>query len=200
MRRLVSLFALGLVTTSPALGIDEQSQAVIDRLKTGKMVHIADVGVLMMGAEKWCYAEDDGNCSWSDIYLEVTADGARYEISNAWNENINIASTDQGEFRNDRYICETDYDWVATVHATSRTDGSVISGRALDGLRQEIRAGITNGRDDCFDYIFRGSDAAAETVTLLQRQYAGGEYLPANDVEVTLHFNAEDAAALGWYW
>ena len=51
-----------------------------------------------------------------------------------------------------------------------------------------------------FDYLLKGSDAEAETITLLQRQFTDGVTDPINDVTVTLHFNAADAAALSWYY
>lgn len=199
MRRLAILLAASLAAALPISAMDTASQAVVDKLKPGKMVHIEDVGALMMGAERWCYNEDDGGCAWTDIYLEVTQEGARYEIGNAWDENTNIFSTDRGEFRDGRYICETGYDWIQTVRAFSRADGSPLFGRALETLRQEI-ADNAGERNDCFDYVYRGHDAAADTVTLLQRQYTAGEHDPANDAVVTLHFDKASAEALNWYW
>lgn len=199
MRRLALLATLALTATLPAAAMDADSQAVVERLKVGKGLHIEDVGTLMMGAERWCYHESDGACAWSDIYLEVTPDGARYEIGNAWDSDTDIVSVDQGEFRDGRYICESGYDWVPTVRAFSRADGAPLSGRDLDALRQEIYS-MAGERGDCFDYVYRGRDAQADTVTLLQRQYSGGVHDPARDAEVTLHFDKASADALTWYW
>ena len=82
-----------------------------------------------------------------------------------------------------------------------RADGNAIEGRALAALKQEIYGEVAlEDNDDCFDYLYQGQDKAAETVTLLQRQYVDGTTDPANDALVTLHFNTETAEALGWYW
>ncbi len=199
MRRLALLASACLAIAMPAMAMDDASQAVVERLKPGKLVHIEDVGTLMMGSERWCYHESEGACAWSDIYLEVTADGARYEIGNAWDENTDIISIDEGELRDGRYVCETGFDWVPTVRAFSREDGTALSGRELDALRQEIAANVSE-RSDCYDYVYRGRDEDADTVMLLQRQYSGGVHDPANDAEVTLHFDKASADALGWYW
>ena len=50
--------------------------------------------------------------------------------------------------------------------------------------------------DDCFDYLYRASESDRQVVTLLQRQYVDGVHEAANDVEVTVHMVAEDAAGL----
>lgn len=190
-----------LAGTLHGLAFDTPSQAVVDRMKTGKLMHIEDVATLMMGAERWCYEEDDGNCAWSDIYLAIEGDAATYEISNPWSEDVDISFVDHGAFRHERYICETGFDWIPSVRAFERGDGKSIEGRALEALRQEIRDTVTpEENSDCFDYVYQGADAAAETITLVQRQYADGVTDPANDVVVTLYFNPEAAAALGWYW
>jgi hypothetical protein len=191
---------MGLAGLTPAFGFDADSQAVVDRMKTGKLVPIAEVATLMRGAERWCYRQTEAGCSWSDIYLEVTAEGASYEIGNAWNAVYDIVFTDHGTFEEGRYICETGYDWVPTVRAFRRDDGSPVGGRELHALKQEIIGYRGTEENDCFDYLFEGADAAARTVTLLQRQFTGGVHDPANDVAVTLHFDAESAEALAWYW
>ena len=53
---------------------------------------------------------------------------------------------------------------------------------------------------NCFDYLYLGANPDQEVVTLLQRSYADGVHLEGNDVEVSLHLNAEDAAGLLWRW
>lgn len=201
MRQLGFSLVLLLAGAAPGLGFDADVEGVIDRMKAGKLVHAADVGKLMMGAERWCYNEREGECAWSDIYLSVSDTEATYEISNPWNEEIDISFVDQGVFEDDRYICETGFDWVPSVRGYDRADGNAIEGRALETLRQEIRDFVsTEDNSDCFDYLYRGADAEAETVTLVQRQYIAGETDPANDATVTLHFNKDVADELGWYW
>ena len=185
MRRLVASLVIGLIGISPALSFDAGTQDVLDRMKVGKLVPITEIATLMRNSERWCYAEDEGSCSWSDIYLDVTETGATYEIGNAWDADRDVIFTDHGTFEEGRYICETGYDWVPTVRAVNRADGSAINGRPLW---------------DCFDYVLKGSDAEAETITLLQRQFTDGVTDTSRDVTVTLHFNAASAAALTWYY
>lgn len=201
MRRLALLLVLVMGSAVPGLGQDAQSQAVIDKTKAGKLIPISDVAVLMMGAERWCYNQQESNCAWSDIYLAVDASGASYEISNPWSEETDISFVDVAEFREDRYICETGFDWVPSVRAYERDDGNAIEGRALAALKAEIYGQIAPAdSDDCFDYQYQGQDKAAETVTLSQRHYVDGATDPSNNSVVTLHFNKETADALGWYW
>ncbi|SMQ85642.1 hypothetical protein SAMN06295905_2929 [Devosia lucknowensis] len=201
MRQIVFPVALLLAGALPGQAFDAQSQAVLDRMKAGKLVHIDDVAALMIGAERWCYREQDGNCAWSDIYLSVEGTDATYEISNPWSEEVDIAFVDRGELRDDRYICEIGFDWIPSVRGYTRSDGNAIEGRALENLRQEIRSQVTvEDNDDCFDYVYRSADAETQVVTLLQRQYIDGETDPANDTEVKLYFDKDAAEALGWYW
>ena len=201
MRLLALSFMLLVGTALPGLGQDTQSQAVLDRMKAGKLMPISDVAVLMMASERWCYRQQENNCAWSDIYLSVDEAGASYEISNPWSEEIDISFVDQGVFRDGRYICETGQDWVPTVRAYARDSGNAIEGRELAALKQEISSQVSvEDDDDCFDYLYQHRDKAAETVTLLQRQYVDGVTDPANDALVTLYFNKDAALALGWYW
>jgi hypothetical protein len=201
MRHLAFSLALLLGGTTSGHAFEADTEAVLDGLKVGKLVPISDVATLMMGSERWCYAEMEGECSWSDIYLSIEGTAARYEISNPWSEDVDISFVDNGELRDNRYICEIGFDWIPSVRAYSREDGNAIEGRALEELRQEIRETVnTADNSDCFDYVYRGADPETEVVTLLQRQYANGVTDPANDVVVTVHFNAETAEALGWYW
>jgi len=201
MRAAALLIALWAGPMSPAVAQDAASQAVIDVTKAGKLIPISDVAVLMMGAERWCYRLQEGNCAWSDIYLAVSETDATYEISNPWSEEVDISFVDRGVFKDDRYICETGNDWVPTVRGYERADGTAIEGRALAALKEEIYAMVTVADDDdCFDYLYQHQDKAEETVTLLQRHYIDGETDPADDALVTLYFDAEAAGDLGWYW
>lgn len=199
MRRLLACLVVALFGLSPALAFDAGTQDVLDRMKVGKLVPITEIATLMRNSERWCYAEDEGSCSWSDIYLDVTETGATYEIGNAWDADRDVIFTDHGTFEEGRYICETGYDWVPTLRAVNRADGSAINGRPLWDLKTEIGEGRSEGVD-CFDYVLKGSDAEAETITLLQRQFTDGVTDTSNDVTVTLHFNAATAAALTWYY
>lgn len=199
MYRLLACFAFGALTLTPALAFDGETQAVLDRMKLGKLVPITEIATLMRRSERWCYAEDGGACAWSDIYLDVTGKGATFEIGNAWDADTDVVFTDHGTFRDGRYICETGYDWVPTIRAISRKDGTALTGRALWALKAVIAEGRSESVD-CFDYVLKGSDADAQTITLLQRQHTDGVTDPDRDVTVTLHFDAESAAALSWYY
>lgn len=168
MRRLLACLVIGLIGILPAWAFDQGTQDVLDRMKVGKLVPITDVATLMRNSERWCYIEDEGSCSWSDIYLDVTDEGATYEIGNAWDADRDVIFTDQGTFEEGRYICETGYDWVPTVRAVNRADGSIINGRPLWDLKTAISEN-RNESIDCYDYILKGSDTDAETITLLQR-------------------------------
>lgn len=199
MKTLIAVLAIVLAGTVPALAFDDATQDVTARYKSGKPMAITDVAVLMQASERWCYLEDAASCAWSDIYLEVTGEGVQYEIANAWDEAVNITFTDQGVFEDNRYICETKRDWLPTLGATSRSDGAVIGGRQLWALKAEL-AEIRSTVIDCFDYLYLGADPAAQTITLLQRQYTDETYDPGQDTEVTLHFDAKGAQALTLRW
>ncbi|KKB77864.1 hypothetical protein VW35_14560 [Devosia soli] len=198
MRRLIACFVFALGGLSPVLAFDAQTEDVLSRLKVGKLVPIADIGTLMMASERWCYLEDQGTCVLTDIYLDVTKAGATFEIGNAWNQDYNVMFTDSGTFEDGRYICETGADWVPTVRAERRSDGSSVGGRELARLKDEIAAGRSNATIDCFDYVLKDFDENAKTIKLLQRQFTDGLTDETNDVLVTLHFDAEEAAALTW--
>jgi hypothetical protein len=201
MRRLACSVIFLIAGVLPGLAFDADTEAVLGRAKAGKLVSISDIATLMRGSERWCYNEREGECAWSDIYLSVEGTSATYEISNPWSEAVDISFVDRGELRDNRYICEVGFDWIPSVRAYDRDDGNAIEGRALEALRQEIRDTVdTSANSDCFDYLYRGSDADSETVTLLQRQYTDGVTDPAYDAVVTLYFNKEAADDLGWYW
>jgi hypothetical protein len=200
MKMLFAALAITLTTGSAALAFDADTQSVIDRHKANKPVSMTDIATLMRSSEQWCYINQDHSCSWTDIYLDVTTKGVSYEIGNAWDADTDIAFTDEGVFKDNRYICETGKDWVPTVRATRRSDDSVIGGRQLWELKTAIYVTRDSDTVDCFDYLYLRSDPDQHTITLLQRQYTDDVHLEGNDVEVSLHFNAEDAAGLTWRW
>ena len=200
MKIVLAAIALSLMPLSTALAFDATTAAVIAGQKIGKPVAIADVAALMEGSARWCYVEDAGSCAWTDVYLAVTTEGAEYEIGNAWDDSVDIALIDHGRFADGKAICETDSDWLASVRATRRADGSAMSGRELRDLKAQIAEVTGAPGHDCFDYVYRGADAAAQTVTLLQRQSSDGVYDQAQDTLVTLHFDPETAAQLTLRW
>ncbi|MCR6671914.1 hypothetical protein [Devosia ginsengisoli] len=200
MKTLLAAMLITMATGSAALAFDADTQAIIDRHKSGKLVAINDVATLMRSSAQWCYLNQDHTCAWTDIYLDVTDTGATFEIGNAWDADTNIVFTDQGVFEDDRYICETDHDWVPSVRATRRSDGSTIDGRLLWDLKSDIYAIRAGDIQNCFDYLYLRSDPDYEQITLLQRQYVDGVHDETRDVEVTLHMNSEDAAGLSWRW
>jgi hypothetical protein len=200
MKTMLAAMAILLMTGPAALAFDADTQAIIDRHKAGKLVSMTDMAQLMRSSAQWCYINQDHTCAWTDIYLEVTDTGATFEIGNAWDADTDIAFTDEGVFKDDRYICESGKDWVPSVRATRRSDGSVIGGRMLWELKAAIEANRSAETLDCFDYVYLGANPDQEVVTLRQRQYTDDVHVEGNDVEVTLHMNSEDAAGLLWRW
>lgn len=200
MNRFLAALTLTLVPIFPALAFDDASQEVIERAKVGKPLPIGDVATLMMGAERWCYNQQANECAWSDIYLSTSADGATFEISYPWSDAADIAFVSEGVFRDGRYICENAFNWVPSVRAYQRDDGWALEGRDLAALKEEI-ASVVDFSDDraCFDYMYRGHDANEETITLLQRDYAGPDGEVLGEATVTLHFDRDTAEELGWY-
>jgi hypothetical protein len=198
MLRLFAVAALALTTAAPALAFSADTEALVSRLKSGKLIPGATVAELMRSAERWCYWEQEGACSWSDIYLEVDETGVTYEIGNAWETDISLFFTDTGVWQGNE-ICETGEEWIASVRATRISDGTPIGGRELWDIKNDVLANRGESFIDCFDYLFLRADPDANTVTLLQRHYQEGTYVPANDAEVSIHFDPDTAAALTWY-
>jgi hypothetical protein len=192
--------ALTLLGSAMALGFDATTQGVIDHYKGQKLVRAADIAELMRASERWCYDEREGQCSWSDIYLDVAAEDARFEISNAWSETVDVSFVDRGVFNDKNQICETGADWTPTVHARSRSDERAISGRELEAIKDEMIANRGETSIDCFDYLYQSADAEAQTVTLLQRQYIEDVHQPDADVLVTIHFDPATALGLKLRW
>jgi hypothetical protein len=200
MKTLLTTLALTLALGSSAFAFDADTQDVIGRHKANKPLKTTDIATLMRSSERWCYAEDAGTCSWSDIYLGVTDEGAEFEIGNAWDETVDVMFTDTGVFKDGRYICETGADWVPTIRAANRADNTIVTGKALKQIKTDLYARQSETVIYCFDYLYLGSDPETQTVRLLQRQYAEDVYDPTKDTEVTIHFNADNAAALTWRW
>ncbi|KKB86319.1 hypothetical protein VW29_02945 [Devosia limi DSM 17137] len=200
MKLLLAMTTTLLTLVTPALAFEAPVQGVIEGYKASKPMRIADVGTLMRHSERWCYLEDAGSCAWWDVYLEVSDTGASFEIGNAWDEAVDIAFVDRGDFRDGRFICETGADWVPSVRATRRADGSMIGGRELAALKAEIAGPQSAEVLNCFDYLYMGSDDPEKTVTLLQRQYVDDVHQAGRDTLVTLHFDPESAAALTSRW
>lgn len=200
MKTLLAAMVVALATAPAAMAFDAEVQDIIASHKAGKPVAMHDVATLMQLSAQWCYLYQEHSCAWTDIYLDVTDKGATFEIGNAWDADTDIAFTDRAVFRDDRYICETGYDWVPSLRATRRSDGSVLGGRMLWDLKAKVAVNRDAESIDCFDYLYLRSDADGETVTLLQRQYTDDVHVESNDVEVSVHFNAEDAAGLLWRW
>lgn len=200
MKTLLAAMALALTTGSAALAFDADTQGMLDRLKAGKLVPIGQVAQLMQSSAQWCYINQNHSCAWTDIYLEVTETGATFEIANAWDAEIDVAFTDRGEFKDDRYICESGEDWVPSVRGSLRSGAGAVTGRSLWDLKLAIAANQARETQDCFDYVYLGSDKDQQVVTLLQRQYTDDVHIASNDVEVTVHMSSEDAAGLTLRW
>jgi hypothetical protein len=200
MKTMAGALALVLLTSATTLAFEPETEAVTTRYKAQKLVSASDIGTLMRTSERWCYAEEDGQCSWSDIYLDVTDTDARFEISNAWSGTIDLSFVDRGVFNDKNQICETGEDWGDTVHARERADGTAVTGRELQAIKDELLANRNEPVIDCFDYLYQSADPIKQTVTLLQRQYTGDMHQPDADVVVTLHFDPASAKALQLRW
>ena len=193
----LAALAITLATGSVAQAFEADVSAVIDRYKAGKLVAMDDVAVLMRDSARWCYDNQGSSCAWSEIYLEVDDTDVSFELSNNWDVDIDYAFTDAGVIEDDR-ICQTGFNWIPNLRASHRGDDAIIGGRELRDFKlamAEARPDLES-YSDCFDYLYRGSDADQQVITLRQRQYVDGVHEPLNDVEVTLHFDAEDAAGL----
>lgn len=197
MKFLFAAMALTLGASSAAQAFDTPVQTIIDSQKAGKQVALKSVATLMRDAAAWCYDEEEQSCAWREIYLEVTDAGVTFELANAYGLDIDYAFTDQGVFKRNT-VCQSGFNWLPSLRASHRADGTMLGGRELHDFRRamaEERPGIEL-YNDCFDYLYLSADADQDVVTLLQRQYVSGEHDPANDVEVTLHFDAATAGKL----
>ena len=193
----LSALVLSLLAAAPALAFDPSTEAVIEASKVGKPVPIDMVADLMMNSVRWCYAQQDTACAWSEIYLGVHGNEVEFEISTPWSDAVDIFHVNHGRLREGRFICETNHDWIPSLRAYGSTDGYEVGGRDLAALKLEIGQWTDfAATPNCFDYVFRGADEAAETIDLMQRQYTDGVTDPANDVLVTLHFNPQTAIGL----
>lgn len=200
MSRLCAAIVLTLLGCATASGFDAETKAVIAGYKSHKPLAASDVQTLMRSSERWCYLEEAGSCAWTDIYLEVTADSARFEIGSPFTDEIDIFYSESGAFSAEGRLCETSDARLESMHAANRSDGKVITGRALQAIRDQLAADRHDDVDDCFGYLYLGTDADAQTVTLVQRQYTKNVYRPEKDVTVTLHFDPANAEALTLRW
>jgi hypothetical protein len=186
-----------------AAAMDADAEALARGYKGGKAVAIGDVATLMRLSERWCYDEQQGSCAWSDIYLEVTDAGATYEITSLWDADREITLTDEGTFRDGRFICETSADNTPTLRARTVADGTEIGGRDLWALKGEVAAQAAanpQSPDICYDYVFVGLSLPDDTINLTQRIWRSGATDPTEDAVVTLHFDAQKAAVLTTRW
>jgi hypothetical protein len=188
-----------LALSGPAMAFDPDVAAVIDSLRPKAQLDVRDIATLMRNSEKWCYAEIDSACSWADVYLDVSDSGPVIEISNAYDADYELYMVDKAEFRDEVYSCEYDYDWTSSVRLVSRSDGTGLGGKELYELRVQFENNLGIDDPNCFDYLFVRSDAELQTVTLMQRTFSDFVMDEGSQVVVTLHFDAANAAALGYY-
>ena len=188
-----------LALSGPAMAFDPDVAAVIDSLRPKAQLDVRDIATLMRNSEKWCYTQTDGACAWADIYLDVTEGGSVIEISNAYDADYELYIVDKAEFRDEFYSCEYAYNWPSSVRLVSRADGSSVGGRELYDLRTQFESNFGIDAPNCFDYLFVRSDAEQQTVTLMQRTFSDYVMDEGSQVVVTLHFDAANAAALGYY-
>ncbi len=201
MKLLLFAAAVTLVCAAPVVALDAEADAIIAHFKPTKTLPIASIATFMRGSQKWCYAEDNGTCGWTDIYLDVTEASAQYEGGAAWNEDTDIAIVHDTELRDGRFICEIPESPVPTTHAVSRRDGRAIGGRELAALKLEIAAAYANDSEyNCFDYTFVSVSEDRENIVVRQRQYLDGVTDPSNDVLVTIHYDSAVANALTLRW
>lgn len=200
MHKLIAAAGLCLCLTGTAAAFDADIQALIDKQKSGKVLTNGHVAQLMMGSAIWCYAEDGDTCSWTDIYLSAGETGALVEVSNAISDGVDIAYQQEGYFEDKTLFCETPGSWISTIWAKNRADNTSIGGRALAQIKIDVEAALVGDTDDCFDYLYRSSDADAQTIVLTQRQYKQGEHQDSMDVMVTLHFDPAAATRLTQRW
>lgn len=200
MLKAMLVLAACLVMAGSSLAFDDATQALVDRQKPGKALTTDQLAQVMLSSERWCYREDAGTCGWTGIYLHADKTGAQFEIANSWSADIDIAYQQSGTFSGRHQLCETDAEWVSTMRATHRGDGSAIGGRELAALKADIAAVLVADTDDCFNYLYRSADPRAQTISLLQRQYVEARHNPDQDVTVTVHFDAQSGAALTTRW
>lgn len=197
------VFAALLLATActGAVAMDAEAETLARGYKGGKDMPISDVATLMRLSERWCYNQQDMTCAWSDIYLDVTDIGAVYEVTSLWDPEREITLTDFGAFEEDRFICEIAPRTGEALRART-VDGTEIGGRDLWDLKGEIAAHFAADTQGplCFDYAFVGLSIPDDTITLTQRTWRNDSTDPAEDAEVTIHFDPATAAALTTRW
>ena len=201
--RALCIVAVVTMVAAPVSAMDAEAEALVTGYKAGKLLPIEDVAVLMRTSERWCYNQEAKTCDWSDIYLEVDAEGATYELADQWSPEIEIILTESGVFRDGQFICETGEDSTQTLRAHYVADGRQIGGRDLFALKAEIAAAYAANAapvEPCYDYLFVGYSQAEETVRLTQRIWRDGTTDPVEDALVTLHFDPSAGQALSVRW
>ncbi len=201
MRRHLIALATFLAVSSPVVAFDDAVQSFTDHFKIGKPIPSSALPMLMLEAEVWCYNQREDECGWSEIYLRDDGKSVRYELSNPWSEDVDIAYVSEIELRDNGQICEIGFDWLPSLRAYGREDGLSLEGRDLEDMRQRVLNVVDPAQSsDCYSYIYEGYDEDSQTVTLTQRQYIGGEYQAGMNAEVALHFDRDSANRLGWYF
>lgn len=201
--RALCIVAVVTMVAAPVSAMDAEAEALVTGYKAGKLLPIEDVAVLMRTSERWCYNQEAKTCAWSDIYLEVDADGATYELADLWSPEVEIILTESGVFRDGQFICETGEDHTRTLRARYVADGKQIGGRDLFALKAEIAAAYAANAtpvEPCYDYLFVDYSQNEETVRLTQRIWRDGTTDPGEDALVTLHFDPSAGQALSVRW
>lgn len=190
MKPLLLALCATLALTAPALALDAFSDAAVAKLKPGKPIKIGDVATFMRGSEKWCYAQQDDTCGWTDIYLDVGDTDVQYEGGAAWNEDTDAFIVHAAALKDNRYICEVPENPTPTTRAISRRDGHFLFGRELANFKKDVEPSyIDVTQFNCFDYTFVSVSPDHESLVIRQRQWLDGVTDKANDVDVTLHFD-----------
>lgn len=203
MRAVCVAIVAAMIGAAPVSAMDAKAQALVSGYKAGKLLPIEDVAVLMRTSERWCYNQGADTCDWSDVYLEVDAEGATYELADQWSPEIEIILTERGVFRDGQFICETGEEYTRTLRARYVADDRQIGGRELFALKAEIAAAYAANAtpvEPCYDYLFVGYSQAEDTVRLTQRIWRDGTTDPAEDALVTLHFDPAAGQALSVRW
>lgn len=196
MKTLLAAAAV-LALAGPACAFDTDIAAIVDGARPKQVLNADQLMTLMQQSAKWCYKEiEEGGCAWTDVYLDVTTEGVRMEVGNAYDDILDIYRVDQARFKQDRYSCEYDYNWVPALRMVRWADRSALEGRELEEYRVQYANNFGIDDPDCFDYQFVRADAERETITLVQRTWSDFVKDEGSDTLVTLHFNEDEAARL----
>lgn len=196
MKTLLAATAV-LALAGPACAFDTDIAAIVDGARPKQVITADQLMTLMQQSVKWCYEEiAEGGCAWTDVYLDVTGEGARMEVGNAYDDLLDIYRVDQARFEQNRYSCEYGYDWVPALRMVRWADGTALSGRDLEEYRVQYAGTVDMDDLDCFDYQFVRADAERQTITLVQRTWSDFVKDEGSDTPVTLHFDEDEATRL----